>query len=83
MIEVHVSFSGWRKWPEANAWGMHDDGTLRLVQTSGAPDWEFQRWVAVFPPGTWQGMSLGDGVQENKGKYGFQVHQQPPGQPPI
>src|ERR1035437_2368713 len=57
MIEVHVSFSGWRKFPEANAWGMHDDGTLRIVQTSGPPDYTFQRWVAVFAPGGWQGLT--------------------------
>ena len=71
--------SGWREFREANAWGMHDDGTMRLVKTSGAPDWTFERWLAVFPPGGWQGLAYGEGVIESKGRYGFRLHEQPPG----
>jgi hypothetical protein len=77
MIEVHVLGSGWREFKEANAWGMHADGTMRLVKTSGPPKWGFERWVAVFPPGGWQGMAHGDNVKEDA-RYGFKLGGQPP-----
>ena len=60
---------------------MHDDGTLRIVQTSGPPDYTFQRWVAVFAPGGWQGLTYDPDVIEQRGKYGFRLGDDPPGRP--
>jgi hypothetical protein len=73
VIEVCVVGDGWREFPKANAWGLNEaDGTLRLVETGGPPNWEFRRWVAVFPSGGWTGLAYGADAAERR-EYGFKL----------
>ncbi len=68
MVEVHV-LTGWRKFPNANAYAIGDDGTLRLIEVGPAPEYGFKRWIALFAPGGWQGLTTDEA--EERPELGF------------
>ena len=75
MVEVHV-LTGWRKFPNANAYAIGDDGTLRLVEVGPAPEYAFKRWIALFAPGGWQGLTTDEA--EERREFGFHLRREPP-----
>ena len=58
-VEVHLAGGGWRRFDQANAYEI-SDGTLRLMEVGEPPENTVLRLVAVFPPGGWQGLAVGD-----------------------
>jgi hypothetical protein len=69
-IEVHVP-TGWRRFEGANAWVIAE-GTLRVMEVSPSPEGVFKRWIAVFPPGGWQGLAPERGAEE-RAPLGFRL----------